>query len=81
MTNLLWFFCRERRDERRASRLRADFGHRGWIVSWRRGRIAGRWVARLSCSSFPETVERQGKSRRQAIERAAAAMGELLCET
>ena len=61
------------RDDRGARRLRWDYGHRGWLVSWRC--VGGeRWLARLSCPDRPETIERDGRTRLEAIREADAAL-------
>lgn len=67
------------RDDRRARRLRWDYGHRGWLVSWRE---AGdqRWLARLSCPERPETIERGGRTRIEAIRQADDALRRALRE-
>jgi hypothetical protein len=59
----------ERLDEARARRLRRDFGRRGRLLSWRR-EADGSWRARLSCPDLPRTVERAGRTRSEAIDRA-----------
>lgn len=61
------------RDDRRARRLRRDYGHHGWLVSWRRLRD-DRWLVRLSCPERPETIARRGRSRTEAIRRADAVL-------
>jgi hypothetical protein len=64
---------RDWRDDRRARRLRLDYGRRHWLVSWRADG-PDRFVARLSCPGWPETVERAGTSRLDAIRRADRAL-------
>jgi hypothetical protein len=64
----------DRRDERRALRLRDSLGRRRWLVSWRRevdDDGDGCWCARVSCPALVDTLERTGKTRTEAIERAA----------
>ncbi len=84
---LLQFFLtlRDRIDERRAIRRRDRFGRRRWLLSWGRADAPdsgatgrGPWLARLSCPELPLTVERRGRSLRQAIGRAEAALTFLL---
>jgi hypothetical protein len=60
---------RDKRDDQRARVLRANYGRRGWLVSWRRLED-GSWLARLSCPEWPETVEATGATRCRAILRA-----------
>ena len=58
-------------DERRALRLRTNFGQRRWLVSWQRQPEAQGtrgWRARLSCPALVFTLERMGKTRTEAIE-------------
>jgi hypothetical protein len=64
-------------DERHARRRLADFGKRRWLVSWYRG-VEGGWRARLSCPSLPYTIERAGKSRSEAIQRAEIVLCRIL---
>jgi hypothetical protein len=59
----------ERFDEGRARRLRRDFGRAGRLLSWRR-EADGSWRARLSCPDLPRTIERAGRTRAEAIDRA-----------
>jgi hypothetical protein len=59
----------DRYDERRARRLRQAFGRRGRLLSWHR-QPDGSWRARLSCADLPRTIERAGRSRGEAIDRA-----------
>lgn len=67
------------RDDRRARRLRWDYGHRGWLVSWRC--VGGeRWLARLSCPERPETIEGDGRTRIEAIRHADAGLRRMLRE-
>jgi hypothetical protein len=67
----------DRLDERRAVRLRAVLGKDRWLVSWQ---YEGdrRWRARLSCSLLVSTLERTGRTRTEAIGRAAQALDRLL---
>ncbi len=68
-------------DERRALRLRDNFGRRRWLVSWHlqpESPGTRRWLARLSCPSLVFTLERTGKTRTEAIESAARALVQLL---
>jgi hypothetical protein len=63
----------DRRDERLARQRREELGHCLRLVSWQR--LPGRrWRARLSCEEWPETIERAGRTRREAIERAEHAL-------
>jgi hypothetical protein len=64
---------RDWRDDRRARRLRGDFGRTHRLVSWRADG-PGRWLARVSCPGWPEPVERAGASRLEAIGRADRAL-------
>jgi hypothetical protein len=69
---LRWGF--DRFDEAAARRLRRRLGRDGQLVSWqRRPGHGGDWVARLSGPALPLTVERRGRTRRQAIRRAGQA--------
>jgi hypothetical protein len=70
-------WIRDRLDERHARRLRAAFGRRRWIVSWHLEDL-GRWRARLSCPALVSTLERTGRTRTEAIERAARAVHHVL---
>ena len=63
-------------DEERAKRLRHEFGQRRWVLSWIRADDA--WMARLSAPGVPETIERTGRTRIEAIERTAVALREAL---
>ena len=63
-------------DEERARRLRHEFGQRRWILSWNR-EVEG-WVARLSGPGVAETIEQVGRTRVEAVERAAVALREAL---
>ncbi len=65
------------RDERHARALRDAFGRRRWLLSWHPD-LGGCWCARLSCPEWPETVERHGPTRREAIDRAAEALARLV---
>ncbi|HWE38565.1 MAG TPA: hypothetical protein VG406_18485 [Isosphaeraceae bacterium] len=69
----LWNSWLDRRDDRRARRRRQVLGRRRWLVSWR-PRRDGWWVARVSCPSDPETIERAGASRIEAIDHAERAL-------
>lgn len=53
-------------DEERARRLRREFGQRRWILSWMPTENA-RWMARVSGPGHPDTVERTGRTRAEAI--------------
>jgi hypothetical protein len=64
-------------DEGRARRLRRDFGRRGRLLSWRR-ESDGSWRARLSCPDLPRTIERAGRTRSEAIDRADRARARIL---
>jgi hypothetical protein len=60
----------DRRDDRRAREIRAELGPRGVLVSWHRVDLPHarrRWLARVSCRDWPETVEQAGFSRCRAI--------------
>jgi hypothetical protein len=66
-------------DEWRARRARRLLGEERWIVSWARDESdARKWRARLSCSRFPLTLERRGRTRLEAIRKAAEALGSIL---
>lgn len=67
----------DRLDERRARRRRARLGRRLWLVSWQRG-DGGGWWARLSSPSLLYTLERTGRTRSQAIDRAVRALTRIL---
>src|SRR5690349_1746716 len=72
-----FFSLLDRRDEGRARALRADLGLRGKIVSWHRDeepRGPSRWIARVSCPDWPDTVEGRGLSRCRAIRAADEAL-------
>jgi hypothetical protein len=69
----LWKSWLDRRDNRRARRRRQALGRRRWLVSWY-PRRDGWWVARISGPDDPETVERAGASRIDAIDRAERAL-------
>jgi hypothetical protein len=69
----------DRVDERHARQIRIRFGQRRWLVSWHRDKVkVGHWRARLSCPLILFTLERTGKTRTEAIERAAEALEQLL---
>jgi hypothetical protein len=53
-------------DEQRAKKLRHEFGQRLWILSWHPSE-QGTWLARLSGPGCPETIERTGRTRAEAI--------------
>ena len=72
---LAWVF--DGRDERRARRLRAEFGARGWLVSWHRA-PDGQWRARLSGHPAVRTIERSAPTRVEALDRAGMAMLRLI---
>ncbi len=61
------------RDELRARNLREEFGRRSWLVSWNQLE-QGLWLARLSCPEVPVTVERKGRTRCEAVQRASGAL-------
>jgi hypothetical protein len=63
----------DRRDERLARQRRGELGHCRKLVSWQR-LSDRRWRARLSCEEWPETIERAGRTRCEAIERAEHAL-------
>jgi hypothetical protein len=64
-------------DEERAKHLRTAFGRLRWILSWHWA-DSGAWNARLSAPGHPETLEREGRTRLDAIERAEIAMRQAL---
>jgi hypothetical protein len=71
---LSWFReATDRRDERRAQRLQADYGRRGWLLSWCRAGD-GLWRASLSSPQWPRTTVARGRTRREAIDRADLAL-------
>jgi len=72
---LAWLF--DGRDERLARRCRAEFGARGWLVSWHRDPDGG-WRARVSGRPAVRTIERSAPTRVAAIERAGVAMLRLI---
>ncbi|MBX6316353.1 MAG: hypothetical protein IRY99_26095 [Isosphaeraceae bacterium] len=76
MYSLLQSLC-DRLDERRARRLRERYGRSGWLVSWLRLED-GSWLARLSSPDLPDTCERTGRTRSEAIRRADEALLRLL---
>lgn len=63
----------DRRDEHLAQRRRAELGSLSKLVSWQR-LPDRRWRARVSSPDWPETIERAGRSRCEAIERADEAL-------
>lgn len=68
-------------DEQRAIRLRKEYGRVNWLVSWEPfepDEFADMWLARLSCPSIDETVERIGQSRCLAIDAATRHLLDLL---
>jgi hypothetical protein len=67
----------DRLDEGRARQRRQDFGRRGRLLSWHRD-SDGSWRARLSCAELPRTVERAGRSRIEAIDRADHGLKQIL---
>ena len=66
----------DRRDERRARKLRLEYGRRLRILSWQRMRC-GTWQARLSGPGLDRTVERIGSTRVRAAKAASEAMDHL----
>ena len=66
----------DRRDERRARKLRLEFGRRLRILSWQRVR-SGTWQARLSGPGLDHTLERIGSTRVRAARAASEAMDHL----
>jgi hypothetical protein len=59
-------------DETRAKRLREQYGLRKWILSWMpEGK---KWMARISGPGHADTIEAIGRTRFEAIERAARAL-------
>jgi hypothetical protein len=67
----------DRLDERTARRLRRVLGQDRWLVSWQREND-GFWRARLSCPLVSTTLERTGRTRTEAIDRATRALTHLL---
>jgi hypothetical protein len=63
----------DRRDERLARQRRSELGGSLMLVSWQR-LPDRRWRARLSCEAWPETIERAGRTRCEAIECAEHAL-------
>jgi len=57
-------------DEDRAMKLRIHFGQRRWVVSWE-PREDGTWLARISSPGVSRTIVRHGRTRVEAIDRAA----------
>lgn len=57
-------------DQRKAERIRFEYGQVGWLVSWHYQPQTGRWLARLSSPAYEQTVERTGHSRCDAIDQA-----------
>lgn len=66
-------------DEGWAKRLRQEFGRRRWVLSWSREE-GGPWLARLSGPGHSETIECRGRTRVDAIEKAAKALRRVLPE-
>jgi hypothetical protein len=64
-------------DESIAKKYRADFGLKGWLLSWQLTED-GFWQAKISTPALPYSIGRTGRSRFQAIDRAYRAMGALL---
>jgi hypothetical protein len=64
-------------DERRARRLRDEFGRRLWLLSWHQ-QPDRRWRARLSGPGLVCTIERSARTRRRAIGRTARAMSRIM---
>ena len=64
-------------DESIAKKYRADFGLKGWLLSWQLTED-GFWQARISTPALPYSIGRTGRSRFQAIDRAYRAMGAML---
>jgi hypothetical protein len=64
-------------DEERARSLRQAFGQDRWILSWLKA-DTGLWTARLSAPGHPETLECEGRTRLDAIERAEITMRQAL---
>ncbi len=63
-------------DETRAKGLREVYGLKRWVLSWM---VQGdAWMARISGPGHADTVERTGRTRVDAIEKAAAALKEVL---
>lgn len=67
---------RDQQDDHEARRLRDEHGRRGWLLSWYR-RDDG-WNARLSCPDDPDTHERQGPTRAEAIRSVVEALSAAL---
>jgi hypothetical protein len=57
-------------DESRAIQRRLEFGRKRWLLSWLPSE-GGQWIARLSDSGPMATIESRGKTRVEAIDRAA----------
>lgn len=64
---------RDELDGELARRYRRALGKRRWLVSWAE-EADGLWLARLSGPEYPDTVERTGRSRAEAIATAARAL-------
>jgi hypothetical protein len=64
---------RDELDAEVARRYRKSLGKKFWIVSWAESGD-GLWLARLSGPEYPDTVERTGRSRSEAIASAARAL-------
>ncbi|WZO97999.1 hypothetical protein EP7_005051 [Isosphaeraceae bacterium EP7] len=64
-------------DESIARKYRADFGLKGWLLSWQLTED-GFWQATISTRELPYSISRTGRSRFQAIDRAYRAMGAML---
>lgn len=59
-------------DGQRAKRLREKYGLQRWVLSWMPE--GTKWMARISGPGHAETIERIGRTRVEAIERAALAL-------
>jgi hypothetical protein len=64
-------------DQKRAVKLRAEYGRVGWLLSWYPQEDEF-WLVRLSSPNYPETVEALGQSRCLAIDSATRHMLDLL---
>lgn len=69
-----------RRDETTAKRCRIFMGRNGWILSWYYDHNLQRWIARLSCAEYSETIEGIGESRCKAIENSSRILADCLIQ-
>jgi len=61
----------DEQDLAHAKYTRQTYGESGWLLSWART-PDGKWVARVSCPQYDETIEGEGPTRRAAINKASA---------